>query len=219
MAGNGSEVSTREERVVIEAPCMGRNGSPSPDRGERRQVITIKSAPPGNVVRKAREAPVSGDHTPLRPRFKLRVLRQSCKDCAGGPQLATRCEESDCPLWDYRTGHRPRGRKAMRTPLKALRAFCLWCADDQPVEVRLCPCGGPPLPCPLWPWRRGRSRTGELPPGSAHETPRPAQNAQRTEQFRGELGPRGQEDLAATRRARCAHQAGVAPSVALARLG
>ncbi len=78
--------------------------------------------------------------------------------------MATRCEESDCPLHDYRTGHRPRGRKAKLTPLKALRAYCLDCCIGQAVEVRLCPSGAPPLPCPLWPWRKGRSRTGERPP-------------------------------------------------------
>jgi hypothetical protein len=94
------------------------------------------------------------------PRFKLRVLRERCKDCIGGPKLATRCAMKTCPLWEYRTGHRPSKGTATRTPLRALRAYCLDCCLGQAVEVRLCPSGAPPSPCPLWPWRRGR-RAGE----------------------------------------------------------
>ena len=48
-----------------------------------------------------------------------------------------------------RPGRRPRGHKARRTPLRALRKSCLWCCLDQPKEVRLCPATS----CPLWPWR------------------------------------------------------------------
>lgn len=92
------------------------------------------------------------------PRFKLRVLRLRCIDCAGSTQQATRCDQKDCPLWDHRKGHRPKGYKARRTPLRALRAHCLDCCDGQAKEVRLCPA----FLCPLWPWRSGRSATGEI---------------------------------------------------------
>jgi len=92
-------------------------------------------------------------------RFKLRILREKCKDCVEGVRAATRCDDQDCALWDYRTGHRPKGYKATRTPLKALRAFCLWCCCGQKKEVRLCPAYG----CPLWPWRMGRGTGQERP--------------------------------------------------------
>ena len=38
------------------------------------------------------------------------------------------------------------------TPLKAIRAKCVWCCNGQPREVSLCPAKG----CPLHPWRKGR---------------------------------------------------------------
>ena len=75
--------------------------------------------------------------------------------------MATRCDAEECPLHDYRTGHRPRGRKAKRTPMRALRAYCLWSCCESAAEVRLCPATA----CPLWPWRRGASRIGDVPPG------------------------------------------------------
>lgn len=40
-----------------------------------------------------------------------------------------------------------------RTPLKAIRAKCLDCVCDQPMEVRLCPC----TDCPLYPYRMGHN--------------------------------------------------------------
>ena len=44
------------------------------------------------------------------------------------------------------------GLERTLTPLRAVRAFCLWCCLDQPSEVRLCPAEK----CPLWPLRLGR---------------------------------------------------------------
>ena len=89
---------------------------------------------------------------PTGPRFKLRVLRERCLDCT--------CDVRGCQLWDYRTGHRPSGYKARRTPLRALGKSCLWCRLDQPKEVRLCPATS----CPLWPWRMNKG-DAEVPPG------------------------------------------------------
>lgn len=40
----------------------------------------------------------------------------------------------------------------IRTPVKAIRAFCLSCVGNQPKEVRLCASAG----CPLYPYRMGR---------------------------------------------------------------
>jgi len=39
------------------------------------------------------------------------------------------------------------------TPLRAIRAKCLWCSNDQPREVTLCPV----RECPLWTLRAGRN--------------------------------------------------------------
>ena len=41
----------------------------------------------------------------------------------------------------------------MLSPLKAIRAKCLDCANDQPQEVRLCPCTS----CALYPYRMGHN--------------------------------------------------------------
>jgi len=117
-----------------------------------------------------------GPAEPAGPRFRLRVLRQRCIDCVGGPRLATRCDMRKCALWDYRTGHRPKGYKARQTPLKALRAYCLWCCLGSRQEARLCPA----TDCPLWPWRRGQSRTGDPIPPPAPERAPESRSAPRT---------------------------------------
>ena len=41
----------------------------------------------------------------------------------------------------------------IKSPLKAIRAKCLDCMCDQPMEVRLCPC----TDCPLYPYRMGHN--------------------------------------------------------------
>ncbi len=41
----------------------------------------------------------------------------------------------------------------MLSPLKSIRAKCLDCMCDQPMEVRLCPCND----CPLYPYRMGHN--------------------------------------------------------------
>lgn len=42
------------------------------------------------------------------------------------------------------------------TPLKAIRAYCLWCCGDNAQEVRLCPS----TKCSLYPARLGRDVAG-----------------------------------------------------------
>ena len=39
------------------------------------------------------------------------------------------------------------------TPLKAVRAYCLWCCLDSSPEVRICPSEE----CALWPYRHGHN--------------------------------------------------------------
>ena len=41
----------------------------------------------------------------------------------------------------------------MLTPLRSIRAKCLDCVSQQPMEVRLCPSED----CPLWPYRMGHN--------------------------------------------------------------
>lgn len=59
-------------------------------------------------------------------------------------------------------------RKAVPTPLKAMRAKCLDCAG-RPKEVRHCPA----IDCPLWPFRMGKNpnRKG-IGPGTVIITPK-----------------------------------------------
>ena len=69
-------------------------------------------------------------------------------------------------------------------PLKAIRAFCMWCACDQLIEIRLCPVGT----CALHSTRFGKG-PGPSPPGRAEEArrhiralrrPRPHENPSTT---------------------------------------
>ena len=128
--------------------AVGRPGRHESGDGTRAQP----SAPSGTGY---------GHEAATGPRFKLRVLRHRCIDCVGSTQKATRCDETDCSLHDYRTGHRPKGYKANRTPMRALRAYCLWCGNDSPKEVRLCPTTA----CQLWSWRMGRATGEDRPDG------------------------------------------------------
>lgn len=89
--------------------------------------------------------------TPLRP---LLTIRARCvEDCRGGSRKEVReCGVTDCSLHEYRLGRRPPKGTAKRTPLQALRSYCLWCCVNQPTEVRLCPAKA----CPCWPYRLAR---------------------------------------------------------------
>jgi hypothetical protein len=44
---------------------------------------------------------------------------------------------------------------AMKTPIKAIRAYCIECSGDSLKEVRECPI----VDCPLHPYRMGRKQT------------------------------------------------------------
>ena len=52
--------------------------------------------------------------------------------------------------------------RARRTPLRALRAHCLWCCLGSFEAVRNCPSVG----CALWPWRMGRADGEARPPST-----------------------------------------------------
>ena len=137
--------------VEVGGPADGPQGSP---RGHESDASA--------AARRSGHSRTSDGHgAAVGPRFKLRDLRRRCVDCIGGPQRATRCDQQDCELWDYRTGHRPKGGGAKRTPLRALRSYCVWCCEGQYREVRLCPA----FRCALWPWRLGRATGQERPAG------------------------------------------------------
>jgi hypothetical protein len=108
--------------------------------------------------------------TPKRPADKLpltpiRTIRARCLgDCRAGSTRDVRdCKCTDCPLHEYRLGRRPRKGSARRTPVQALRAYCLWCCVGQPAEVKLCPAKA----CPCWPFRLGRRPKPLVPATSA----------------------------------------------------
>jgi hypothetical protein len=50
----------------------------------------------------------------------------------------------------------PKGNGKRLSPLKAIRAFCVWCCGGSAHEVNLCPAGPDKRhPCDLWPYRMG----------------------------------------------------------------
>lgn len=50
-------------------------------------------------------------------------------------------------------------KKIPQTPLKSIRKYCLWCMNDQVVEVNLCPV----RECPLYDLRMGKRVEGNKP--------------------------------------------------------
>ncbi len=42
-------------------------------------------------------------------RRPLKAIRDKCLDCCNGQKKEVKlCPIEDCPLWEYRTGHRPK---------------------------------------------------------------------------------------------------------------
>lgn len=66
-------------------------------------------------------------------------------------------------------------KRALRNPLKAIRAKCLECCGSSPKEVRLCP----DISCALHPFRTGtnpfprRKRKTKTPPAAPETGPAP----------------------------------------------
>jgi len=108
--------------------------------------------------------------------LKLEALQKQCAECADGPREPERCGLRDCPLWEYRTGDRPKSYRPRRTPLEALRAYCLLrCCGGQAEEVQTC--WG--ADCPLWPWRMGGLDGEPRPKREANPRERPGKAAPR----------------------------------------
>lgn len=90
----------------------------------------------------------------------LQHIRAKCLDCASTFQEVQSCQFTECPLHQLRLGkHLPKGISR----LKAIRRYCvIWCMNDQPNEVRLCPV----TYCALYPYRFGRNPYRKLSNGT-----------------------------------------------------
>lgn len=82
----------------------------------------------------------------------LKAIRKRCIDCSGFEiKMVRECpfdgiNDTECPLYPLRIG------KGSRATLKRIRAYCIWCCNDQSNEVKLCPS----VKCPLWEYRFGK---------------------------------------------------------------
>lgn len=82
---------------------------------------------PMNPIKKAqaryRELKAKGGVPSIEEKFKehptpLKAIRLMCIDCCGGNRKAPKdCTSASCPLYQFRTGKRPKSKKATETPL------------------------------------------------------------------------------------------------------
>ncbi len=107
---------------------------------------------------------------PLKVLSPMKAIRRNCLDCSGGsPKDVRDCEATDCHLWAYRFGKRPKtaarkyGDEAVEVgdevpgPLRSARRYCLDCAGDSSHYARFCPCDGVhSTRRHVWPYRFGR---------------------------------------------------------------
>ena len=81
----------------------------------------------------------------------MKAIRARCLDCSGGSSKEVRsCTINDCPLYEYRLGHRP--QQKILTPMKAIRAHCVSCCNGSTREPSLCTAEK----CPLQPYKLGK---------------------------------------------------------------
>jgi hypothetical protein len=85
----------------------------------------------------------------------VKAIRARCLDCSGGSSKEVReCSFKECPLYEYRLGHKPTKKKL--TPLKAVKAFCLSCCNGNRKEVSMCTAKN----CPLHAYKNGKRPQG-----------------------------------------------------------
>jgi len=83
----------------------------------------------------------------------IKAIREYCYECSGWSLNERRnCEHTDCPLYPYRLGKRPK-EKPEYTPVKAISRFCYECAGESYQERRLCPA----TECYLYRYRQGKN--------------------------------------------------------------
>lgn len=82
---------------------------------------------------------------------KAQSIKRNCALCSGTVKAVAGCNSTECPLWPYRSGTKP---KELTGKLRAvaIRDYCLWCCNDQKAELRQCPSK---RSCTLWPHRFG----------------------------------------------------------------
>lgn len=71
----------------------------------------------------------------------LKAIRTYCLHCMGGHQQSAQyvreCDETICPLHDWRMGRKPADHKPALSALKAIRKKCLGCVETA-ADVRRC---------------------------------------------------------------------------------
>lgn len=94
----------------------------------------------------------------------MKAIRARCLDCSGGSSKEVRsCTISDCPLYEYRLGHRP--QQKILTPMRAIRAHCVSCCNGSTREPTLCTA----KKCPLQPYKLGKRPQRHNPPSELLE--------------------------------------------------
>ena len=89
----------------------------------------------------------------------LKAVRKYCVETCmeGSEREVNLCSLENCPLWEYRFGKRPKGKKTRYTPIKAIRNRCMDCAESL-ADIRDCPGNGKEkFLCPLHPFRMGKN--------------------------------------------------------------
>jgi len=92
----------------------------------------------------------------------LKSIRKFCLTCVENSEEVRNCdcdgnhtvngmEKWLCPLFEYRFGHKP--IKYKLSVLRAIRKHCLYCVNNSPKEVELCP----DMDCFLWIYRFGKN--------------------------------------------------------------
>jgi hypothetical protein len=82
----------------------------------------------------------------------LKAIRKKCINCSAGEmKTIKKCpfdgiKDIECPLYPLRMG------RGARATLRRIRAYCLWCCNEQRNEIKLCPS----VKCPLWEYRFGK---------------------------------------------------------------
>ena len=95
--GFDQEVPSSEYRAIRQKCLWCCNGSPKEVR------LCPSTHCPLNSLR-------MGKRSELAPR-PLRSIRAKCRECSEKLKDIVACEVDDCPIWPYRLGKRPRGRR------------------------------------------------------------------------------------------------------------